>query len=452
MRATPAASYLFRGRFAWRTNLVLIPGAIVLTALLIFFLTQAIDHAEFNGSIRLPHWVNQGGASDCRDLVSATAGAIITTLGLVLSITVLIFSTAATQFGQRLLRRYMRDRGTQVSIGIFAATFVFSLLTLLSVTSRPDEREFVPWVSAWTSLILAISCVGILIYFMHHVAVLIQVNTVLRNIRDDVSRVIDTLRSPRKLPLSVVAGIPPSHGLALTAPESGYFQRIYHDELAEAARAANVVIDFLIHPGHFSLEGSEIALAKPGPGLSTLTELPPALVSAFNDTVIFGLRRTMRQDPKFAILQIVEIGLRAMSPAVNDPFTMITCIDTLAASLKAFLDALPLYCVHADSQGVPRIIEPAETFEKLADAGFAPIRQVCCKSVATTYRIFEAIGSLAPFIQSLGQADNLDRQADLTKEGFSTEVVSQDAADIQSAYASAKAALASARQRLAKSN
>ena len=169
-----------------------------------------MDHAQFDGTIHLPRWIDQGSASDCRDLVSATAGAIITTLGLILSITVLIFSMAASQFGQRLLRRFMRDHGIQISIGIFSATFVFSLLTLLSVTARPNEREFVPWVSAWTSLVLALSCVGTLIYFINHVAVLLQVNTVLAEIVADFAKG----RAANRVPLAdaLSAAIPCPRG------------------------------------------------------------------------------------------------------------------------------------------------------------------------------------------------------------------------------------------------
>src|SRR4029077_7620893 len=99
------------------------------------------------GVLRLPGWLDQGSAADARSLLAATAGAIITTLGLILSIAVVTLSIAASQFGQRLLPRYILDTGTQLCIGVFAATFVFSLLTLMSVTSRSGEQEYVPWLS-----------------------------------------------------------------------------------------------------------------------------------------------------------------------------------------------------------------------------------------------------------------------------------------------------------------
>src|SRR5579864_4382665 len=147
----------------WRGNLWLVPTLIVTVALVAFAVTQSLDEADYIGVRRLPGWLDQGSAADARALLSATAGAIVTTLGLVLSITVLTLSIATSHFGQRLLRRYMRDRGTQACIGVFAATFVFSLLTLLSVTSRFNEKEYVPWLSIWISTLWALACIGVLV-------------------------------------------------------------------------------------------------------------------------------------------------------------------------------------------------------------------------------------------------------------------------------------------------
>ena len=171
-----------RCHISWRTNLWLIPGLLVAMSLVLFAITQIIDRAQFNGLVQLPRWVNQRRCPPTVLPWSRRPQALLSPPSGWSSPSVLIFSTAATQFGQRLLRRYMRDRGTQICIGIFAATFVFALLTLLSITARPGEREYVPWVSAFVSLILALSCVAVLIYFIHHVAVAIQVNTVLTEI------------------------------------------------------------------------------------------------------------------------------------------------------------------------------------------------------------------------------------------------------------------------------
>ena len=434
-------------RIGWRTNLWLIPGLFVVACLLLFLLTQAIDHAEFDGIIHLPRWINQGGASDCRDLVSATAGAIITTLGLVLSITVLIFSIAASQFGQRLLRRYMRDHGTQICIGIFSATFVFSLLTLLSVTARPNEREFVPWVSAWTSLTLALSCVVALIYFVNHVAVLIQVNTVLVEVCEDFARTVREQAARGGVAASAASAPSAKPDFHLLAPESGYIQWVDYQALVAPAVQAGCALTFLHHASRFVLKGSPLASGIFDTG-TTKSAPPPALVEAFNTHVRLGKRRTMRQDPEFAVAQIVEVGLRAMSPAVNDPFTMLSCVDALSVCLRVFLVSPEHRSVHVDEQGIVRVREKPLTFERLAAGGFNPMRQVSRDSTAATIRILQSIAALAPFTTDSGQLDELEAQADLAREGFTPSAVSRDLSDVEAEYGIAKQALSVARRGL----
>ena len=299
---------------SWRTNLWLIPSLTVAAALLVFMVAEGMDRADYDGALVLPRWLDQGSAADARALLSATAGAIITTLGLVLSITVLTLSIAASQFGQRLLRRYMRDRGTQVCIGIFAATFVFSLLTLLSVTSRPNEKEFVPWLSIWISTTGALTCIAVLIYFINHVALSIQVNNVLADLSGDFRWAVSHNQGPnppRKESIPVVRS-----DLTLVSPATGYIQSINYQALVSAAAEVDAVVRLESQPGQFVVQGTVLAVAE-GERLSQTQ-----LEDEFGRAVIrIGERRTLLQDPEFAIAQIVEIALRAMSPGVNDPNT-----------------------------------------------------------------------------------------------------------------------------------
>ncbi|MFZ0706321.1 MAG: DUF2254 domain-containing protein [Candidatus Korobacteraceae bacterium] len=428
-----------RCHISWRTNLWLIPGILVASALFLFTVAQTIDRAQFNGLIQLPRWLNQGGASDCLALVAATAGAIITTLGLVLSITVLIFSTAATQFGQRLLRRYMRDRGTQVCIGIFSATFVFALLTLVSITARPGESEYVPWVSAEISVALALSCVGVLIYFIHHVAVAIQVNTVLTEIAGDLTRTLGELTSKSEISVAPVIFEPQ---FTLQASASGYLQWIDYHILANAARDTGTIVKLVHRPGRYVLEGSVIATGMFEPAYNAHYEAPARLARIFQRAVNIGPRRTIRQDPEFAIAQFVEIGLRAMSPAVNDPFTMLSCLDYLSAGFVELTRIRSYSFSHCDSDGRLRVMERRVSFARMVAAGLDPIRQVAHDSVAVTIRIFHTISAIVPSLKTAAQVEELKAQADLTREGFDRKVASRDIEDIDRAYAEAKHALA----------
>ncbi len=138
-----------------RTNLWLVPTLEVALALVLFVVTQAIDRAAYRGAITLPGWVDSSSSDAARQTLSTIAAALIAVLGLVFSITIVALTLASTQFGPRMLRNFIRDRGTQITLGTFVATFVYAVVTLASLgqgeagTSSPTCRS--PWrcCSSW---------------------------------------------------------------------------------------------------------------------------------------------------------------------------------------------------------------------------------------------------------------------------------------------------------------
>src|SRR5437016_14176821 len=116
-----------------RTTLWLIPTLQVLLAALLFAATYRLDRAAYHGDLTLPGWVNNGSADAARQILTAIAAAVITVVGLVFSITIVALTLASTQFGPRMLRNFVRDRGTQVTLGTFVATFVYAVLALGSI-------------------------------------------------------------------------------------------------------------------------------------------------------------------------------------------------------------------------------------------------------------------------------------------------------------------------------
>ncbi len=156
-------------REALRTTLWVVPTIEVILAVALFAVTYAIDRAAYRGDLTLPSWVNNGSADAARQILIGIAAAVITVLGLVFSITIVALILASTQFGPRMLRNFVRDRGTQVTLGTFVATFVFSVLTLGSV-SHGAHGDFVPHLSITVAIALVLVDLGVLIFFIHHVA------------------------------------------------------------------------------------------------------------------------------------------------------------------------------------------------------------------------------------------------------------------------------------------
>src|SRR6202011_4522691 len=173
-----------------RTNLWLVPSALILGALGLFVLTLRLDRAAYHGRFRPPAWVISGTADAARQILTTIAAAIITVVGIVFSITIVALTLASTQFGPRMMRNFIRDRGTQLTLGTFVATFFYTILALVSIGGGP-RGDFVPHLSITVALVLTLADLAVLIYFINHVATVIQLPQVIAGIARDLAREIE---------------------------------------------------------------------------------------------------------------------------------------------------------------------------------------------------------------------------------------------------------------------
>src|SRR5664279_5079536 len=177
-------------REALRTNLWVVPAVEALIAIGLFAITHQLDQASYNGQVALPAWVLSGGADPARQILTTIAAAIITVVGVVFSITIVALTLASTQFGPRMLRNFIRDRGTQLTLGTFVATFLYTIMGLVSIRPGP-HGDVVPHLSITVTLALTLVDLAVLIYFLNHVASMIQLPQVIAGIARDLAREID---------------------------------------------------------------------------------------------------------------------------------------------------------------------------------------------------------------------------------------------------------------------
>jgi uncharacterized membrane protein len=175
---------------ALRTNLWLVPTIEVIAAVGLFATSYTIDRAAYRGELTLPTWVDNGSADAASQTLTAIAAAVITVVGLVFSMTIVALTLTSTQFGPRMLRNFVRDRGTQITLGTFVATFVYAMLSLGSI-EQGSSGEFVPHLSITVALGLVLVTLSVLIYFIHHVAKSIQLPEVIASIGRDLSLAVD---------------------------------------------------------------------------------------------------------------------------------------------------------------------------------------------------------------------------------------------------------------------
>jgi uncharacterized membrane protein len=398
---------------ALRTTFWLVPTVLVVVATLLFLVTFRIDLAAYDHQLTLPFWIRTGSADAGRQVLIAIAAAVITVIGVVFSITILALTLASQQFGPRMMRNFVRDWGNQLTLGVFVGTFVYSVLALGFMSG-----DFVPHLSITVAEALLLVDLGILIYFIHHIAKSIQLPEVIAGIARDLTRAIDAeypLPNPDGEALTEkgvgrsiaeLSQLLDERGVVVPSSASGYLQFVGYAQLVEIAVRTDSVIRLVHRPGHFIARGQPLATVWPGgAGGQVALALSKAHVS--------GPHRTLMQDPVFAIDQLVEIAIRALSPAVNDTFTALTCIDWLSAGLSQVSNRPLAEGIYRDRFGRVRLIETDPSYARMVNRSFDKIRQSSAGMPAVTIRMLDALSSVAFGTVTLEQRHVLTRQAEM---------------------------------------
>ncbi len=319
------------GKTAWlrlSNSLGFVPGVIVLAFGILGIVLVEIDaHIDLDGV----EYVFKGDGPAARTVLSVIAGSLITVAGLIFSITMVVLQLASGQFSPRVLRTYFGDRITQITIGTYVGTFIYSILVLRAVGSF-DDTGFVPRLSVTIASLLGIAAVLLLIVFLNHVSQMIQVSHVTANIARDTLARIETLYPERYgTPVEDADGEDllatwrkQSSGQVMPA-RPGYVQRVGVDDLVESCPELERLA-VLVCPGDFVGIETPIAEVWPESAASRRRQELRAAVSIASE-------RDLHQDIDFGVRQLADIALRAMSPGINDPMTAVTCISYLRSIL-----------------------------------------------------------------------------------------------------------------------
>lgn len=384
--------------------------------------------------------IYKGGPDGARAVLSTIAGSMVSLTGITFSITVVALTLASTQFGPRLLRNFLRDRGNQIVLGTFIATFLYCLLVLRSVRGT-DQHVFVPHLSVTAGILLVIASVGVLIYFIHHVAQSIQAAHVIALVGKDLDEILDRL-----YPETIGAESPgpdltskPDFADKTTpakAMRSGYIQAIDSEGLMKLAVTHDVVIQVNCRPGHHVIAGSVLVNVCSAEGVDK------ELATGINEVFILGSERTGEQDAEFAVNQLVEVAVRALSPGINDPFTAINCIDRLGVSLAKLTKRSIPSPYRYDANNKLRVIADFNAFADLTNAAFNQIRQAGRNNAAVTIRLLEVIAEIAGHARRDGDRSALLHQAILIeRSSHSSLPEEEDRKDVRRRFEAAERAL-----------
>nr|WP_245215342.1 DUF2254 domain-containing protein [Pararoseomonas baculiformis] len=355
------------------------PAALVLLGILLGEAAVLAEQKELSPSWLPESWVYAGGEAGARAMLGAVAGSMIGVAGTTFSITVAALSLASGQMGPRLLRNFVRDPGNQLVLGVFLGTFAYALVVLRTVRSV-EEVAFVPHLGITGALMLAILCTGTLVWFVHHVASGINIETVIDMVHEELSSAIRRLSQDE--PPVLDEGVP--RGEPVVIRRQGYLRSVDVDGLADWAAEHGATLVVLVRPGDYLLPGVPVAEVQ---GDVAAEEVEQAVDGALS----LGARQAAAQDLEFAVRQLVEVAVRALSPGTNDPFTAAAVIERLGATLCEIVPLhLPGGVAIRDGRAV--LHRKVTDYDGLCDSMFHLIRQNGAASAMVIIRIVETLG------------------------------------------------------------
>lgn len=372
------------------------------------------------------------GAEGSRGMLSSIAGSMITVASVTFSITIVALSQASSQYSSRILRNFMRDRGNQAVLGVFLGVFTYCLFVLRAIRGG-DEGQFIPSLSVFGALVLALVAIGFLIFFIHHVASLLQASNVIAAAAHETVQTIDRLfpESLRDDGSEPEAG-PESNNLLeqerqiiIPAPKTGYIQS--HDEEAFFDLACSSQSVFRMHVGI----GEFAAFDSPLVSVYSSSFMDEKLVKNIQATYSINSLRTIEQDAGFGIRQIVDIALKALSPGVNDTTTAITCIDYLTA-INLRLANRRIAHARVFEDGRLRVIVKGPSFERFVGESFDEIRANARGNATVILHLLHSLKTIRAATDDAGRSSLISKHISLLEDLTNRTIDSEyDAARIR---------------------
>lgn len=380
-------------------------------------------------------WIVPVRPKGAADILIVLAGATIGVASTVFSITLVAVTYASGTYGPRVLTNFLEDKGNQISLATFIGTFVYTIIVLRSVRQEDESAStasdaaatalpgFAPQLSLLVAYALMALCVAVLVFFLHHVPSSIRINMVIKRIG---TRLIEAVRETYPVEDEFSDAVEPEGGEPLTAWGTGYVQLIDFEDLEEIARDCGCTFSLLVRTGDF--------VHRDLPLMEIKGCTPERIEERVRECFTLGALRTPEQDPQFLIDELVEIGLRALSPGINDPFTAITALHWLGAATSEIgrRDMRKDVCGE-DAEDCP-VIPCPDSFEHYARRGFGSIRSAVAASTNASQIMIEVIENACGPIEHRPRIDVLREQARLLMEQCRLNLAGPDLLMVEERY------------------
>ena len=350
-----------------------IPGLMAFGAIFLAYVTIALDEIYGLKVSDDSIFFLSNKATGARTILATIAGSMIGVAATTFSITMVAVTSAAGQYGPRLIGNFMRDRGNQVTLGTFTSTFIYCLL-ILRVARTGDGTdaqdaitEFIPNISLLVAMGLTLMSVGVLIYFIHHIPETLNVGNITSRVGRRLSKDIET-RYPMNIGRSEndkkvdLSEYKLSEAQIIRSRFEGFVQTLNEEALLKLCSDLGVVAKIEYRPGDFITKDDILVRVWSKDNLTKEQKLD------FLNGFATGHSRSAYQNILFLADELVEILARALSPGVNDPFTAMNCINWFHSAMKRFAGGEYPSPFRHDEEGNLRLIAYPVTFERFVDA------------------------------------------------------------------------------------
>jgi len=404
----------------WFLPALLCALAVVLAESLIF-LDRRLDEVDLGPFGVL---INRVGESGSRDLLGAIVGSMLTVASTTFSITIAVLALSSATYGPRLVRNFMADRGNQLVLGVFVATFLYSLLVLRSirVLEGGSGDYFVPHLAVNVAVLLAVLAIGVLVYFIHHISDSVQVSTLAREVRTDLLAAVNRL-----YPEQIGAGsddvrdasgphdVPPGldvEGVSVRSRDTGYVQGVDHEKLLALAGKHDLVVSLRVRPGQHTLDGTTLAVLLPP------RRVDDDVLAEIRAAVKVGQARTPHEDAGLPALLLEEMAVRALSPGTNDPYTALNALDDLSAGLVLLAGRRTPPRYRYDEQRNLRVVAPTVELTDLLDHLLDAMRLYAIEHPFVLHRTLELVEQVGAASREPAVRARMDTQVQRLVEAF----------------------------------
>lgn len=416
------------------------PLLMCVVSLLLSILTLRLDYLFDWHWLERWGWFHASNPEGARTILSSIATSMITVAGVTFSMTIVAVAFAGSQIGPRLTTNFMRDRANQITLGTFIATFLFCLFILLALfnankngTPQADKLVFIPQISLLVAILLTLSSIFVLIYFIHHIPESINMSNVVAQVGEELNRQISS-QFPMNIGkenanLSIDLSQNSLKKTSVISPNQGYIRILDGNSLIDIATKNDLIIQLEARPGDYITEDSTLLV------IYSSQTIDDAVSKQCMDAFALGHKRNQERDTLFLVDEIVEIIARALSPGINDPFTAMNCLDWLQSSIQKLSKVNQPFAYRCDIKDKLRLITKPITFPEFCDLVFCRVQPYICRDRNATLHMMKMIVSIHKNITNQQHKIILISHATLLKDAANASLsIEEDRKKLLSLY------------------